>query len=748
MIIKSLFISLSLLLAVLLGACQPAASTSVPVIPITGNEGTSELPTQPASPSVDTPTVNPLVIAPPTPTAVEALPEPATAVVEPSLTAPASENPPRLEPTASPAPSEEVNIPVSVEGVSANEISLAAASDASGTLWSADLETGSISQWSPYGEFITQGNGSSYQVVRSPVHGGKYALGLTIDTTAGSDEGYAAYMFMYAHEILDGDNYYSAWYYIPSTIQVKDWWSIWQWKSTYDGSSDNSVRVFSLGVRRGTNGIELVLNRRPTPNQSDSNNISYFQTIKKIPTDQWFFVEAYYKRAVDNTGRVIVWQDGTQIYDIQNVNTVFADNTLYWSLHNYTDYILPNPETIYIDDVRIGKGPAAAATPTSSPTSTTPPASPTPTTPTVSPTPTVTPVSPTPATPAASPTPTVTPVSPTPTTPPPSPTPTATPAINSLFNPAAQWLDGPGAYTGYQFLNADVNGDGKPDVVGVNAAQERFMVWINNGSGFDAGVRWLDGPSNYRAYIFNTGDVNGDQYADLIAVKPDSERLVVWLSKGSYSKGTGFKSSSQWYDGPGNYGAYPTFLAIDLNGDKRCDVLVLNPATEKAYVWTSKGSVSKRSPGFNPAQPWLNGSNNLTGYDYSLADATGDGRPDLVGIDPATEKAVVWPNSAGTGLGSGQTWLDGGANYSAYKFAVSDINADGRPDFVAMDLANERAVVWSNTGSQFGPAVEAYKGANNYSGYTFTAGTFSNDAKGDLLAIDAANEKFMIWTAK
>jgi hypothetical protein len=64
----------------------------------------------------------------------------------------------------------------------------------------------------------------------------------------------------------------------------------------------------------------------------------------------------YYERdKVD--GRVIVWQDGVQLYDISGYPTVLSDGTLHYSVNHYSDDILPNPSSIYIDDVVIAYGP-------------------------------------------------------------------------------------------------------------------------------------------------------------------------------------------------------------------------------------------------------------------------------------------------------------------------------------------------------------------------------------------------------
>jgi hypothetical protein len=221
-------------------------------------------------------------------------------------------------------------------------------------VWKAGHETGNLDEWDIHGGFINQGSGI-YSMVTPFAHTGNYAVALTIDTKAPSDTGaHAAYLFFW-DQLSENAYYYSAWYYIPSGIQIKDWWSIWQWKSTYDGNSDNSVRVFSIGPEQDETGLKLVLNQRPTPEESGDNNVTYRQNVVNMPLDKWFQIEAFYKRAQDQSGQVIVWQDGVEIFNVANVNTVFSDKTIYWSVHNYTEDIEPSPCTIYIDDVAISK---------------------------------------------------------------------------------------------------------------------------------------------------------------------------------------------------------------------------------------------------------------------------------------------------------------------------------------------------------------------------------------------------------
>ena len=220
-------------------------------------------------------------------------------------------------------------------------------------MWKADLETGNLSQWSGKGDFLRQGSGM-YNLITF-AHGGQFAVSLTIDTNAPSEtESHAAYLFFW-NQLPENAYYYSAWYFIPTYVDVQDWWTIMQWKSTYDRDPNHSIRVFSVSVQDTQDGLRLALNQRPRANEEDNNNVIYTQRIKPLPISQWFQIEAFYLRGEDNAGQVILWQDGVELYNLQGVTTVFSDRTIYWSVHNYSTHLKPSPFSIYIDDVAISK---------------------------------------------------------------------------------------------------------------------------------------------------------------------------------------------------------------------------------------------------------------------------------------------------------------------------------------------------------------------------------------------------------
>lgn len=220
-----------------------------------------------------------------------------------------------------------------------------------GFYWSTGFETGDLGelQINDYGDFVRQGNGV-LGLVSSPVHSGNYAAALTIDTSQYSPTGaHAAYLFFWK-ELPEEAYYYSAWYYIPSNVRPIGFWNLWQWKSTDDGNSDNSQRIFSVGARQQGSGLGLYMVQR-LPN---GENFNYYQA-RNIPLDRWFHLEGYYRQAYEATGQVIIWQDGEEIFNVENAQTVLKDLSVDWSVNHYSDRILPSPCTIYVDDLAIGE---------------------------------------------------------------------------------------------------------------------------------------------------------------------------------------------------------------------------------------------------------------------------------------------------------------------------------------------------------------------------------------------------------
>ncbi|MGN7818531.1 FG-GAP-like repeat-containing protein [Chitinophaga sp. 22536] len=310
--------------------------------------------------------------------------------------------------------------------------------------------------------------------------------------------------------------------------------------------------------------------------------------------------------------------------------------------------------------------------------------------------------------------------------------------INNLLFESKIMQERQGNFTGYNFLTGDVTGDGRADLIAVTPQFGRAVVWENKGYVFGAPVAWMENQGNYSGYNFMVSDMSGDGKADLIAVEPQLGKAVIWRSSGS-----GFPSVAPLMQNQGNLSSY-TFLTADMTGDGKADLLAVTPATGRTIIWPSTGN------GMGAAAVWTDNQGNYTGYTFLAADMTGDGKSDLVAVIPQPGRAVIW-NSTGSSLGTAASWMENQGNYTGYNFMAADMTGDGRSDLVAVTPQYGRAVMWNSTGSSFGVAAAMMEGQGNYSGHTFCLGEFngtdfSGDKRYDLLAVKDTTGQATLWS--
>jgi hypothetical protein len=214
----------------------------------------------------------------------------------------------------------------------------------SSTIWSADHEAGNMNQWylnSGGGEF-NSGAGDTV-VTTERARGGRYGLKMNITTPPES----GTRMFRWYEPQRNPRLQYSAWFYFPQRYSVGTYWNIFQWKSKRSSSQIDPFYVLNIG-NRSDGSMFLYL-------YDWQSRRAYSQSVKNLPVNQWVKIEAYYQCAGDNTGRVTFWQDGTQLFDLQNVRTRYSDGDCQWSIDNYSSGVSPSPAWIYSDDAQIDR---------------------------------------------------------------------------------------------------------------------------------------------------------------------------------------------------------------------------------------------------------------------------------------------------------------------------------------------------------------------------------------------------------
>jgi len=228
---------------------------------------------------------------------------------------------------------------------------------------------------------------------------------------------------------------------------------------------------------------------------------------------------------------------------------------------------------------------------------------------------------------------------------------------------------------------ADVNGDGKPDVIALDQADRHFIhsavaVLLGNGDGtFDDAVTYeLLGGTN--ALSLATADLNGDGKPDLVLTDADDKGngiIEVLLNEGDGRFPTRVKYLS------GVFGSSVTLG--DVNGNGKPDAIVASAAGSVAIL-SGNGNGT-----FSKAVLYPTGlAGNLTSV--AIGDLNGDGTPDLVisgplEFRPQNGKVAVLINNGGGTFKAPIIYGTGGLN--AYSVAIANLNRDLKPDLVVAD---------------------------------------------------------------
>jgi hypothetical protein len=299
------------------------------------------------------------------------------------------------------------------------------------------------------------------------------------------------------------------------------------------------------------------------------------------------------------------------------------------------------------------------------------------------------------------------------------------------FAPAATYNVGSQPYS---VTAADVNGDGKVDLICANYGDNTLSVLTNNGSGGFVLSSTLDvgtPPWWARPYSVTAADVNGDGKVDLICANFGNNTLSVLTNDGS----GGFVLASTL-----DVGDDPiSVTAADVNGDGKVDLICANyyspssPSYNTLTVLTNDGS-----GGFVIASAPVVG---LYPQSVTAADVNGDGTADLVCANWGYNTLSVLTNA-----GSGDFVLSSTLNVGVQPISVTtaDVNGDGKVDLICANHGTNTLSVLTNDGS--GGFVLASSPVVGRLPYSITAADVNGDGKVDLICANLGDGTLSVLT--
>ena len=223
---------------------------------------------------------------------------------------------------------------------------------------------------------------------------------------------------------------------------------------------------------------------------------------------------------------------------------------------------------------------------------------------------------------------------------------------------------------------ADVNGDGKPDLIvsncgnGCQGVPGLVGILLGNGDAtFQSAVTYNSGGVGAKSVV--VADVNADGKLDLVVANlcatinncPGTVNGSVGVLLGN---GNGTFQTAVAYDPGGTVSR--SVRAADVNGDNKVDIVVAN-GSDTVGVLLGNGDGS-----FQAAVTYFAGGGDNNSI--AVADVNQDGKPDLVVTSPNGLSVLL-----GNGDGSFQTPVTtGSGGVGPTGLAVADLNGDGRPD--------------------------------------------------------------------
>jgi hypothetical protein len=221
---------------------------------------------------------------------------------------------------------------------------------------------------------------------------------------------------------------------------------------------------------------------------------------------------------------------------------------------------------------------------------------------------------------------------------------------------------------------ADINGDGRLDLVGVQNYWNKAFVWIQKLDG-SLVLDQTPGLGDVAGRDVAIGDIDGDGRPDLIvALRAEGANIANIAILLQQADG---HFAPPRYLNTGQLNGIWGVAVGDFNGDGKLDIA----GTTNANAPASLVVLFQAADGSFPATtvlPTLDGA-----YSVLAADINGDGRVDIVVRHEGWSQVGIYLQKAAGTLASEELYDAPARSINVQALAVADINRDGLPDIVA-----------------------------------------------------------------
>jgi Ca2+-binding RTX toxin-like protein len=220
---------------------------------------------------------------------------------------------------------------------------------------------------------------------------------------------------------------------------------------------------------------------------------------------------------------------------------------------------------------------------------------------------------------------------------------------------------------------ADVNKDGKADIITANIASNNVSVLLGEGNGaFKPAVNYAAGAG---AAAIAVGDFNGDSRLDIATANLNGNTVSILTGDGL----GGFNAPTTVVVGNSPYG----IVSGDFNGDGKLDFATANDADVSVVLGNGNGT-------FGAVKSFAVGKG-VSGI--ATADMNGDKVLDIITSNFDSSDASILIGK-GDGTFESEAYFAVGAG--PFGLAIGDVNNDGKPDVVTANITARNASVLLN----------------------------------------------------
>ncbi len=274
----------------------------------------------------------------------------------------------------------------------------------------------------------------------------------------------------------------------------------------------------------------------------------------------------------------------------------------------------------------------------------------------------------------------------------------------------------------YAVVTADLQHDGKLDIVTANRTGNSISVLLGNGDGtFQANQDYPAG-SNPRG--LTVADLRGDGKLDLIYTSYNSNQVSIRLGNGDGTFGA-----------PQNFGTGSrpiSVVATDVNGDGKLDLVIADYFQNSGTLLLGNGDGT-----FHSGPDITTGPFNRS---FAIADLNLDGKPDAISAVEGLNQLSV---SLGNGDGSFQTPHTFTTGPSPWMVGVADVNSDGKPDLILPNFSGNSAGVMLGNGDGTFQAISILAATSGPS--AVAAADIQGDGKLDLVAANEGGSTLSVF---